>query len=293
MDEQVERAVRSALHGVVPPPVARRAKLAALDGGVNRRSYVVSAGGKRWVLRLPTPGVTPLLDVATEANVMRIAADAALAPSVVAVDPASGVLLTEFLAGARAWTPAEARLPSNVARAAALLRELHTLPAHVPVFAAESIARSYLSELAANIDERSAALPASAGDWAEELLALAAEFDVGRAPRVLCHNDLVAANVLDDGATLMLVDFEYAVRAAPLLDLAGLAAMNDYGDGECRELLAAYARGTAPTIASVELAKTARMVRLMAYFWARLCELRAAIPDAHRALASVLEARLK
>jgi thiamine kinase-like enzyme len=288
-----ERTVRSALQGVMPGPVARRAKLAALGGGLNRRSYVVAAGGKRWVLRLPTPGVTPLLDVATEANVMRIAADAALAPTVVAVDPASGVLLTEFRAGARAWTPADARLAGNVSRAGALLRALHSLPAHVPVFAAESIARSYLSELAAAVDERSATLPACAGDWAEDLLALAAEFDAGRAHRVLCHNDLVAANVLDDGATLMLVDFEYAVRAAPILDLAGLAAMNDYGDGEGRELLEAYAGGTAAPIPSAELAKTSRMVRLMAYFWARLCELRAASPDAHRALASELEARLK
>jgi thiamine kinase-like enzyme len=293
MDEQAERAVRSALERVLPVPVARRAKLAALDGGVDSRSYVVAAGGKRWVLRLPTPGVTPLLDVATEASVMRIAADAALAPSVLGVDPASGVLLTEFRAGARAWTPVDARLRNNIARAAALLRKLHSLPAHVPVFAAESIARSYLSELAAGVDEHSARLAASAGDWAGELLALAADFDAQHAPRVFCHNDLVAANVLDDGATLTLVDFEYAVRAAPILDLAGLAAMNDYGDAECRELLEAYAGGTAATIAIFELEKTVRMVRLTAYFWARLGELRAANPEAYRALASELEARLK
>ena len=293
MDEQDERAVRSALERVLPVPVARRAKLAALDGGVNRRSYVVSAGGKRWVLRLPTPGVTPLLDVATEANAMRTAADAALAPPVLGVDSAKGALLTEFRADARAWTPADARLPSNIARAAALLRKLHSLPAHLPVFAAESIARNYLLELAAGVDERSTALAASVGDWAEEVLALAADFDAAHVPRVFCHNDLGATNVLDDGETLMLVDFEYAVRAAPILDLASLAAMNDYGDGECRALLAAYAGATAPTISIVELAKTVRMVRLLAYFWARLGELQAASPDAYRALASELEAKLK
>ena len=293
MDEHTERAVRSALERVLPPPVARRAKLVPLDGGVNRRSYVVSAGGKRWMLRLPAPGVTPLLDVATEADAMRAAADAALAPSVVAIDPASGVLLTEFRADARAWAPADARLQSNIPRAAMLLRHLHLLPVHVPVFVAESVARSYLYELAARTHDSAASLPASAGDWAEELLALTADFDARPASRVFCHNDLVAANVLDDGATLALVDFEYAVRAAPILDLAGLAAMNDYGDGECRELLAAYAGATARLIPMGELAQTVRMVRLMSYFWARLGELRAPTADAYRALASELEVKLK
>jgi aminoglycoside phosphotransferase (APT) family kinase protein len=292
MDERSERAVRSALYGVVPAPVARRAKLAALEGGVSRRSYLVTAGGKRWVLRLPTPGVTPLLDLATEARVMGIAADAALAPPVVGVDTSSGVLLTEFRAGARAWTAADARLPNNIARAAELLRNLHSLPAHVPVFGAEAIARSYLQELSASVDERLTVFGPSASAWADELLALAAQFDAGDSARVLCHNDLVAANVLDDGATLALVDFEYAVRARPILDLAGLAGMNDYGERESRELLAAYSAGGGP-ITSDELSNAVRMVRLIAFFWAQLGALRATSSGAYRTLAAELGAKLK
>jgi thiamine kinase-like enzyme len=92
---------------------------------------------------------------------------------------------------------------------------------------------------------------------------------------------------------LALVDFEYAVRAAPILDLASLAAMNDYGDAECRELLAAYAGGTARAIPPGKLVETMRMVRLMSYFWARLGELRAPTADAYRVLAVELEQKLK
>ncbi len=83
--------------------------------------------------------------------------------------------------------------------------------------------------------------------WADELLGLARHYDSAYLPSALCHNDLVAANVLDDG-DLVLVDFEYAVRAAPALDLAGLAGMNDYGENECRELLAAYYAGGPPRV---------------------------------------------
>ena len=63
-----------------------------------------------------------------------------------------------------------------------------------------------------------------AAEWGDELLTLARRYDARYAPTAFCHNDLVAANVLDDGQ-LALVDFEYAVRADPLLDLANAAGM--------------------------------------------------------------------
>jgi aminoglycoside phosphotransferase (APT) family kinase protein len=291
MDESREAALRAALERLIPAPAARRARLEALTGGVSRRSYLVSAGSERWVLRLPTPGVAPLLDVGTEADVMRIAADAGLAPAVRGVDIGTGALLTEFRDGARSWTPEDARRQRNVERVAALLRSLHSLAARAPAFAAESIARSYLSALSAGAQAGRAELEAPAGRWADELLALARHYDGAHAPSALCHNDLVAANVLDDGR-LMLVDFEYAVRGAPILDLAGLAGMNDYGAGECRELLAAYSVGANRTISMAELSKTVRMVRLMAFFWARLGALRAPSPQGYRDLAADLEAKL-
>jgi thiamine kinase-like enzyme len=87
-------------------------------------------------------------------------------------------------------------------------------------------------------------------------------------PSVVCHNDLVAANVLEAG-DLMLVDFEYAARAAPILDLASLAAMNDFTDHERNELLRAYYRTPNAPVSPAELADVVRMVRLMAFFWAR------------------------
>ena len=110
-------------------------------------------------------------------------------------------------------------------------------------------------------------------------------------PSVLCHNDLVAANVLDDG-DLVLVDFEYAVRSAPVLDLAGLAGLNDYGERACRELLDAY-HGEGPAqISLAELQEIVRMVRLVAYFWARLGELRVADSASYSELAAELELKL-
>jgi len=205
-----------------------------------------------------------------------------------AVDAASGVLLTEYRPSER-WTRAAARRPVNIARLAALLRALHGVAIELPVFAAERIAQRYLAGLAAS--SRDAREPRAA-QWADELLELARRYDGRYAPAAFCHNDLVAANVLDDGE-LALVDFEYAVRAEPLLDLANFAGMNGFGRAEQHALLAAY-RCAAPTAAeSDELAALVRMVRLMAWFWALLGAANATDPSPYARYLTELAADLQ
>jgi thiamine kinase-like enzyme len=292
MSEHDEGAVRTALERVLGADVARRATLQELEGGVKKRSYLLSAGDRRWVLRLPAPGADALLDLATEAAVMRAAAAAGLAPEVVAVDAEAGILVTDYRA-ARAWSVSDAREPRNIERAAALLRELHALEVAAPTFAAERIARGYVAELSAGVYVGRARFDAREQSWIEELLDRARHYDATYPPTALCHNDLVAANVLDDGR-LVLVDFEYAARSAPVLDLANLAAMNEYGAHERRALLAAY-RGTdhGEGISEPELERVVRLVRLMGFFWARLGELRAGGAFAYGELAAEIGARLR
>jgi thiamine kinase-like enzyme len=242
---------------------ARGAALVPLSGGTHRRSWLATfADGRKAVLRMPLRRSNALLDAPTEARATDAAAAAGVAPAVIAVDAASGVLLTEYRAGAR-WTPAEARRPANVARLTAVLRTLHDLPTALPTFAAERIAARYLGELPRGVSEP------RAREWGDELVSLARRYDARCAPSAFCHNDLVAANVLDDGG-LALVDFEYAVRAEPLLDLANLAAMNGFDAAQRRALLETYAHATPSPAELAELEWLVRMQRLMAWFWALL-----------------------
>jgi thiamine kinase-like enzyme len=257
-------AARLALERVLADGAeARRAALEPLAGGTHRRSWLVRfEDGRNAVLRMPMLHSHALLDAATEARAMDAAAAAGIAPAVIGVDGAGGVLLTEYRGAAR-WTPAEARVPANIERLAAVLRTLHSLPTALPAFAAERIAARYLAELPSNVREPLAL------EWGDELVLLARRYDARYAPTAFCHNDLVAANVLDDGG-LALVDFEYAVRAEPLLDLANLAAMSGFGAAERRTLLATYRRATPTAAELTELEWLVRMQRLMAWFWALL-----------------------
>jgi Ser/Thr protein kinase RdoA (MazF antagonist) len=249
--------VRAALARVWPDAdAAAVAQVRGLGGGLNPRSFLVGVSGRRFVLRLPAGKPVALLDLATEARAMRAAAAAGIAPPVAAVDVEAGLLLTEY----HAATPG--RLPA-IRRMTAVLRALHGLDVDVPVYVAAQIAARYLAAL----EPRD--FTAVEKGWADELLRLARDFDVRHSPTAFCHNDLVAENVLDDGATLRLVDFEYAVRGAPLLDLAGLAGMNGFGGAARRELLAAY-YGDVPVVTLADLDAAIRLVRLLAFFWTRM-----------------------
>ena len=57
---------------------------------------------------------------------------------------------------------------------------------------------------------------------------------------VFGHNDLLAANFLDDGERLWLIDWDYAGFNSPLFDLGGLASNNGLSEAQERWLLETY-----------------------------------------------------
>ncbi len=276
-DEAALAAVRAAVGELLADRDRERnveLMIRPLSGGIGNRSYLVIAAGQRWVVRLPKPASAgSTLDVVTEQRVMAQAAAAGLAPPALASDRQAGILVTRYVPEARAWTSGDARWTDNIIRLAEHLRALHALRADLPAFQAESAADRYL--LRAQGAEQ---LAPEQHDWADELERLAREYDATWQASVLCHNDLVAANILDDGR-LWLVDFEYAVSGAPVLDLAGVAGLNDFDESRKRSLVQAYFGDREPDFGPDELDRTIRLVRLLAYFWAVACRVRAADPE--------------
>jgi thiamine kinase-like enzyme len=285
----VDDSVRAALRRVWPDPATvEEAQIRALGGGVSPRTFLAVAGNQRYVLRLPTASSMALLDLATEARAMSAAAAADLAPAVVAVDIEAGLLLTEYRV--MPWTNEMVRGPIAISAIVRLLHALHALPIELPVIAIERIAARYLAELDAD-----SASPMMADDrrWGDELLRLARRHEASHAPTAFCHNDLVASNILTDGVAARLIDFEYAGRGTPLLDLANLAGMNDFTETQRGLLLAEYYGEPAAAPLVSELDNAIRMVRLLGYFWARLAARRVDGATAYLRLAAELGATLK
>lgn len=241
-----------------------------LGDGINGQSYLVEAAGRRCVIKHFDPESSALVSPATQYSLLERLAAASLTPKPVAIDEDQRLLATEFVADASSMTEAQVREPWNITRIAGLLKRLHAMRVDLPEYVPEAYATDYFARLpdAARAPEEPRMM--------QELAALARYYRGRFTPVAPCHNDLVAANILDGREGLRLVDFEYAAKAAPLLDLASLAAMNDFDADEQAQLIEAYHAPDPAPFSPLEFVKVRRLVSLLAHFWARTREARSA-----------------
>jgi thiamine kinase-like enzyme len=207
-----------------------------LAGGITNHNFVVDDRGRRHVVRVGSDILVHGIVRANELAASRAAHAAGLSPAVVHAEP--GILVIEFIEG-RTLTPEDVRNPANLDRLVDLVRRCHRdVPLHlrgpVPMFWVFHVVRDYAHTLRAGASRHGAALPGFL-DRARRLEAAVGPIDV-----VFGHNDLLAANILDDGRRLWLLDWEYAGFNSPLFDLGGLASNSELPPSAAEELLARY-----------------------------------------------------
>lgn len=207
-----------------------------LCGGITNVNLRVRDGERQFVVRLgddiPEHGVMRWNELALS----RAAEAAGVSPSVIHHE--QGVLVLDFI-DARTLNEADVRDPSNLPRIVNLIGQVHrTLGTHLvsPVLAfwPYQVICTYLARLSADGSSHTSALPG--------LLAAAKELEAATGPvdMVIGHNDLLAANILDDGRKLWLIDWEYGGFNSPLFDLAGLATNNALSVEQERGMLEQY-----------------------------------------------------
>jgi thiamine kinase-like enzyme len=212
-----------------------------LEGGITNVNFVVRDRGVRYFVRIghdiPIHGIMRFHEVVAA----RAASAVGLSPEVIHAEP--GVMVTRFIEG-RSWTPEDLRAPANLERVVDLIRRCHReLPRslHGPamMFWVFHVVRHYGATLRYGNSRCTALLP--------DLLARAEMLEqaVGPIEVVFSHNDLLAANFIDDGKRVWLVDWEYAGFNSPLFDLANVASNNEFSPALENDLLAAYYRGPA------------------------------------------------
>ena len=203
-----------------------------LTDGITNRNYRVRFAGTDHVVRL-CGSETALLGIDRDAE--RAAVEAAHAvgvgPGVTAFLTDERCLVTAFIDG-YGLGPVDVR--ENIGRIAAALHAVHGA-AHLAVgFSPFRIGERY-RELTL---ERGGALPEECA--AATAAARRIEAALGPFKPALCHNDLLPANLLDDGERLWIIDWEYAGMGDPFFDLGNLSAMNGFDIADDTTLLACY-----------------------------------------------------
>jgi thiamine kinase-like enzyme len=209
--------------------------LERLAGGITNHNYRVRDGERSYVARLCVEKPLLGIDRRNEVVCQRAAHACGVAPEVVHYE--GGVLVSAHL-DARTMTAEGVRDPAFLPRVAEVLRRLHDswdrLTGEVLYFSAFQAVRTY----ARTARDLGARLPDDIEALLEDSRRLARR--VGPFVPVLCHNDLLAANILDDGRRVWLVDWEYGAVGHPLFDLANLSANCALPEALERALLHAY-----------------------------------------------------
>ncbi|WP_048646942.1 phosphotransferase family protein [Nitratireductor soli] len=205
-----------------------------LIGGISNESWLVTDDVGGHVVRFGKD--YPFHHVLRDREVMtaRAAELASLAPAVEHAE--SGVMVCRHL---NATTYGEADVRSNIERVTRIVRTFHErMPHHISgpgfMFWPFHVIRDYARTLSAGGSRMAEHLPA--------YLTLAEELEAAQAPLpiVFGHNDLLPANLLDDGERLWLIDFEYAGFSTAMFDLAGLSSNASFSDEESEALLGFY-----------------------------------------------------
>lgn len=212
------------------------ADIEALSGGITNVNLRVTDGDKKFVVRLgadiPEHGVMRWNELALS----RAAERAGISPAVHHHEP--GVLVLEFL-DAETFTEASVRDPQNLPRIVELLGRAHRelalhLESPVLAFWPFQANRTYVNRLQKEQSVHVPLLP----KILSELATL--EAATGPVTLVIGHGDMLAANILDDGSRLWLIDWEYGGFNTPLFDLAGLAGNNGLSEAQERTALEQY-----------------------------------------------------
>jgi thiamine kinase-like enzyme len=207
-----------------------------LGGGLTNLNFVVTDAGKKYVARLgqdiPEHHVMRFNELAAS----RAAHAAGLSPAVVFAG--DGITVIDFIE-ARTYDEADIRADGALERIIPLLKTCHRdVPKHLRgaalIFWVFHVIRDYAATLERGGSAHKMILPELL-TIAELLEAAAGPFDI-----VFGHNDLLAANIMDDGTRLWLIDWDYAGYNTPLFDLGGLASNNGLDATQERHMLELY-----------------------------------------------------
>ena len=207
-----------------------------INGGITNVNVGVTNNNKKYVVRIgkdiPEHGVMRWNELALS----KAAQSLGVSPAVVHYEP--GILVLEFIE-AQTFEEADVRKSKNLMRIISLVAKTHRgigqhLNTPILTFWPFQVNQSYMSRLESDGSPHMSKL----ADLKRQLELL--QDATGQVDLVIGHNDLLAANILDDGDQLWLIDWEYGGFNTPLFDLAGLAGNNGLSILQEQQMLEQY-----------------------------------------------------
>ena len=242
--------------------------------------YLIDYQGIPSVLRFDKPVTGYLgLDRSAEFHLLNCIQSFGFSPEPLYSDPQEGILIYRFFEG-KVLTPTDLGTEGKLVELGKILGSIHRL--HLPDFKTRFVnqIRHYEKELKNDTDgsllkrgiDLFDSLTANEDDW------------------VLCHNDLIAANLVQ-GKRLLILDWEYASLNHPYFDLATVLENHVLTESQSELFLDAYS-GECQSIDLVKLDEWRQLTQYVTLFWLMIIKKYATISETEKAWMVNLENRL-
>lgn len=209
-------------------------KINPLEGGITNLNFLVNHGNDKLVVRLGQDIPEHLVFRSNEINVSKAAYEIGVSPKLIHSE--LGVLVLEYI---ESETLNPTGVQKNLDRIMPVIKKIHNeipnfLSGQPAMFWVFYVIKYYANFLRSN--------HSSHQDKIDDLLFKASKLEKLSSPReiVFGHNDFLAANFLDDGSKIWVVDWEYGGFNDPLFDIGGLASNNDFNQDLEKEALEMY-----------------------------------------------------
>jgi thiamine kinase-like enzyme len=230
-----------------------------LEGGLTNTNVRVVTADADVVVRISEADSSILaIDREAEYANSKAAAESGASPQVVEYLPADHLLVVDYVHG-RTYAPGDLRVSANLAKVAAACRTLHAGSRFVSEFDMFDVQAGYLK----TVQSRGFRLPDRYLDFMPQAEKIRAALATRPIPTVPCNNDLLAANFVDDGERVWIIDFEYSGNNDPCFELGNVWSESTLDLPLLDELITAYYGGERP-----DMVARARLLGLMSkYGW--------------------------
>lgn len=210
----------------------------ALKKGMTNRSFLVTCGGKKYIVRIPGEGTERLINRMGEAAVYCAIEGKGIGDEIIFIDPVNGYKVTRFIEGARCCDASDT---DDVNKCMQKLRAFHGLGLVVEhqfdIFGQIEFYESLWN-----------GMPSIYSDYQKvkkQTFSLRAYIEAHAGRKVLAHIDAVSDNFLffkDElgREEIRLIDWEYAGMQDPHVDIAMFCIYSFYDRQQIDRLIQAY-----------------------------------------------------
>lgn len=228
----------------------RRLQVDLLTGGLTNTNYRVRTDdGGDYVVRVSetSTGLLAINRSNERANTVAAWQSGVGAPVVQAL-PDVDVLVVGYIDG-RTYDAVDVRDHTTIPRITQALRLLHEGPAFVGTFDMRQIRRRYLDVVL----DKGFRLPPDYLSLHDKVQELEDAMRTTDEPLVPCNNDLLAANFIDDGTKIWIIDYEYSGMNEASFELGNVASESGLDDEATAWLVESYwGRGTQAKLARAQ-----------------------------------------